>query len=209
MPTILPTPPVPIGFSNVPQPDDPPAFVMDFEATAGGDYTVFRNVNVKPSGALTSTTGEPTVTMADTNNGFFTGNWHAARTRDAGASWTLLGEAEFAGTSLSRVLVDPADSDIVWATNAQGRAGFVCTTDPGPLTHGVWKSLDGGVSWNLVLGSAVLALQLEVLANGVIKCSHRPVGLQNRRQGVARPPIWRPIIGSHGSGSRVPAISGL
>jgi photosystem II stability/assembly factor-like uncharacterized protein len=75
------------------------------------------------------------------------------RSDDGGASWTLLGESDFSGTSVSQIVVHPSSPATLWATNAQGWAGFLCSADPGPHTYGVHKSTDSGATWSLVLGS--------------------------------------------------------
>jgi len=80
------------------------------------------------------------------------------RSEDAGATWTLVGESVFGGTSVSKIVVHPSNPSVLWAANAQGWAGFVCTAEPGSSTYGVRKSTDGGVTWALVLGSAQTAL---------------------------------------------------
>ena len=76
------------------------------------------------------------------------------RSDDAGATWSLLGEADFGGTSVAKIVVHPTAPNTLWAVNAQGAAGFVCTADPGTDTYGVRKSTDGGTTWTLVLGTA-------------------------------------------------------
>ena len=75
------------------------------------------------------------------------------RSDDAGAHWIQLAESTFGGTSVSRIVVHPSNPSILWATNAQGFSGFVCAAAPGAHAYGVWKSLDGGGTWSLVLGT--------------------------------------------------------
>ncbi|MCC6785106.1 MAG: hypothetical protein IT457_19815 [Planctomycetes bacterium] len=59
------------------------------EALAGAaeNKTDFTEVTVVGAGSQ-STVGEPSASMADDLNGFYSGNWHAARTQDGGATWT-------------------------------------------------------------------------------------------------------------------------
>ncbi len=81
-------PPVPVAFNNRPQPNSPEVVELGEGVDVGGTYKVFSNPNVKPSNTSTSRIGEPDVALADSNNGFLTGNWHASRTKDGGGSWT-------------------------------------------------------------------------------------------------------------------------
>ncbi len=71
------------------------------------------------------------------------------KSTDGGATWALVGASSFAGTSISRIIVHPTNPSIVWVGNSPGSAGFVCTTGIG--SYGVWKSIDGGATWNRVL----------------------------------------------------------
>jgi len=67
------------------------------------------------------------------------------KTTDAGKTWTFVGLAET--QQISRVRVHPANPDIAWV-GAQGHAF-------GPnAERGVYKTTDGGKTWNKVLAGA-------------------------------------------------------
>jgi len=73
------------------------------------------------------------------------------KSTDAGASWTKLGETEFGGSGISGVIVHPSTPQTLWVSNRQGTLGLgSCQVSTGP--YGVWKSLDGGLSWTQTLG---------------------------------------------------------
>jgi len=107
-------------------------------------------------GALAIDVGNPSTVYAGT------GEWHFScdsyfgagilKSNDAGGTWALIGEAEFAGTAVSSIIISPTDPDVLWAANARGAGGFICVRPEG--TYGVWRSLDGGLSWTQVLGSS-------------------------------------------------------
>lgn len=81
------TPPIPIGFGGNPQPNSPPVDVPAATPSLASTYVAFNNATVLPAGASQSRISEPACAFADTNNGFFTANWYAARTADGGANW--------------------------------------------------------------------------------------------------------------------------
>ncbi|MCC6782266.1 MAG: hypothetical protein IT457_05455 [Planctomycetes bacterium] len=83
-------PPIPVGYNEIPQPNDKPVLIVDPLAELGGDYVNFRSDVVKPGGASSSRIAEPACVFADQSNGFFTANWYAARTQDGGGSWSYV-----------------------------------------------------------------------------------------------------------------------
>ncbi len=60
---------------------------------------------------------------------------------DAGATWTLVGNAEFDRKSIARLVVHPTNPNIVYAAVANGTNGV-------DYDNGIWKSIDGGTTWN-------------------------------------------------------------
>jgi len=67
------------------------------------------------------------------------------KSTDGGATWALLGSDVFYRRTISRIVVDPNDADTVYA--AVGFKAF----DGLPGNTGIWKSTDGGQSWNLMV----------------------------------------------------------
>ncbi len=78
------------------------------------------------------------------------------KTTDGGATWTLIGQSNFNETSISKIVVDPTNSNVVWAANTRGTGGFICISKGG--TYGVWKSTDAGNTWALSLGNSQTGL---------------------------------------------------
>ncbi len=80
------------------------------------------------------------------------------RTLDGGATWELLGQTDFQFQSISKVLVDPgsagtADSTTVFASVRLGifsSGTSACSTAPGSVTGGVYRSQDSGQTWTLL-----------------------------------------------------------
>ena len=67
------------------------------------------------------------------------------KSTDGGASWTLLGNTEFANQSISRVVLHPSNSSVLWASTTSGTGGFVCGNRA--PTAGIYTSVDGGLTW--------------------------------------------------------------
>ncbi|WP_309668131.1 SBBP repeat-containing protein, partial [Tabrizicola sp.] len=79
---------------------------------------------------------------------------------DGGKTWQLLAQTDFAGICFSDIKVDPKNPLIVVAAVAQGPTGFGATKPLAPV-GGVFKSTNGGVSWNRSLGLNSWATDLE------------------------------------------------
>ena len=63
------------------------------------------------------------------------------RSTDAGSTWTLTGQTEFFRRAIGKIVVDPANPNVVYAAvGAQANNGL-------PGNTGIWKTLDGGGTW--------------------------------------------------------------
>ncbi len=84
--------PVPEGVATRPQPASPPTLPVVPHGAPGapGQFRMFTNSVVAPAGAsISGGTGEPTA-VVNRDTCLFTGNWFAALSGDAGATWTRL-----------------------------------------------------------------------------------------------------------------------
>ncbi len=85
-------------------------------------------------------TGEPTLGLD---------NYYGAgilKSTDGGQSWRLLGENVFGGAGVSKIVIDPTNSNVLYA--ALARTGVAGATSP---PRGVFKSTDGGQSWQALI----------------------------------------------------------
>jgi photosystem II stability/assembly factor-like uncharacterized protein len=64
------------------------------------------------------------------------------KSTDGGASWTLLGAAEFDRVTISKIVVEPSDPNTVYVA-----VGALATNGVRGNT-GIWKSIDGGATWS-------------------------------------------------------------
>ncbi|MCP4203874.1 MAG: hypothetical protein GY769_18305 [bacterium] len=79
------------------------------------------------------------------------------KSTNRGRSWRVLAGKTFAGRTFSRLVVSPADGDVVWA--AVARAGGTREGNEGARRHpkrnrrmGIFRSLDGGERWKRLTG---------------------------------------------------------
>lgn len=85
-------------------------------------------------------TGEPTLGLD---------NYYGAgllKTTDGGATWTLLGAAEFGGMGIASIAIHPQNPNIVYVASA--RSGVAGATQP---IRGIFRSNNGGASWTALL----------------------------------------------------------
>jgi photosystem II stability/assembly factor-like uncharacterized protein len=68
---------------------------------------------------------------------------------NGGSSWTLLGAGQFFRSTISRIVVDPANADVVYV--AVGASATNGRTDG----MGIWKSTNGGMTWSNTTSSTV------------------------------------------------------
>lgn len=118
-------------------------------------------------GALALDPNNPDVVYAGTGEPTLGGgNYYGAgllKSTDGGQSWTVLGADRFGGTGIAKIIVDPANTNIVYVANA--RTG---TEGPSLPPRGVFKSTDGGQSWKALIScgdsSCIGATDLALLA---------------------------------------------
>lgn len=78
------------------------------------------------------------------------------KSTDGGATWSLNGTSTFAGRSVSKIVIDPSDTQVLYAAVAAAGGfpemaaakGHPQRTGP----YGVFKSTDGGSTWTLLAG---------------------------------------------------------
>jgi len=83
------------------------------------------------------------------------------KSTDGGSTWQHLGEATFGGRTFSRILIDPSNTSVLYASIARA-GGFpelaAAKGHPGATgERGVYKSTDAGLTWTRLAGLPDLA----------------------------------------------------
>jgi len=71
------------------------------------------------------------------------------KSTDGGETWTHVSGDYFQSVSISRIVVDPADANHLYAATLRGRGGVRRTSPPLHSKFGIWESADGGATWTL------------------------------------------------------------
>ena len=65
----------------------------------------------------------------------------------------------FTNVSISKIVVDNSNPDVLYAGTLRGRGGARRTSPPDASPFGVWKSTDGGINWTIVYTVSVDPLE--------------------------------------------------
>src|ERR1044071_3742374 len=110
-------------------------------------------------GAIAFAPSDTNIIYAGTGEGVNSADAYAGlgllKSTDAGKSWQLLATSYFAKVSFKDLKVDPANSDILLAATVRGLAGVSSGLLPSPPPVGIYKSIDGGITWSLKLDAKI------------------------------------------------------
>src|SRR5207302_3071677 len=89
--------------------------------------------------------GLPSVIYAGTGEADNSGDSYYGRgilrSSDGGTTWTLVGNTQFDRKGITKIVIDPANTNIVYVAVANA---FVNAVAGG---NGIWKTTDGGQTW--------------------------------------------------------------
>jgi uncharacterized repeat protein (TIGR01451 family) len=105
-------------------------------------------------GALAIAPSNDAIVYAGTGEGALSGDSYFGngilKSTDGGNTWSHVSGDYFVGVSISRLVVDPGNSDHLYAAVLRGRGGIRRTTPAVHSDYGIWESKNGGVSWKLL-----------------------------------------------------------
>jgi hypothetical protein len=105
-------------------------------------------------GAIALAPSDPNVIYAGTGEGNFVGLFGRGilKSTDGGATWALLGQAQFGQRTIAAIVVHPTNPNLVYAAIAEGPGG-----------NGILRSTDGGQTWTTVLlpGASMTGLVMD------------------------------------------------
>ena len=105
-------------------------------------------------GALAIAPSNDAIIYAGTGEGALSGDSYFGngmlKSTDGGLNWTHVSGDFFEAVSVSRLLVDPANPNHLYASILRGRGGARRTTPAVHSRFGIWESTDGAVSWTLL-----------------------------------------------------------
>jgi uncharacterized repeat protein (TIGR01451 family) len=127
-----------------------------FDAASGTWSMKTNDQETQSIGALDVAPSNDAIVYAGTGEGALSGDSYfgngVLKSTDGGNTWTHVSDDKFfPGVAISRILVDPADPNHVYAASLRGRGGARRTSPPtNPDKFGVWESKDGGVTWKQI-----------------------------------------------------------
>jgi uncharacterized repeat protein (TIGR01451 family) len=73
------------------------------------------------------------------------------KSTNGGTTWSHVSGTFFSGVSISRLAIDPANPNHLYAAVLRGRGGAKRVSPPVNSAFGVWESKDGAVTWKLLM----------------------------------------------------------
>ncbi len=147
-------------------PTDPNHWLLGFAnggvwhtTDAGGTWsTLADNESTLTVGAIAIAPSNPSIIYVGTGEANLSCDSYAGlgvlKSTDGGLSWTMLGSTEFTGSSISSVIVDPANPNILTVSSTVGLAGSGCALPTTVPATGLFTSADGGVTWTPTFASS-------------------------------------------------------
>lgn len=114
-------------------------------------------------GALALAPSNENIVYVGTGEGALSGDSYfgngVLKSIDGGGSFfKVSASGYFTKVSISKIVVNNTDPNTLYVGTLRGRGGVRRTSPPDASAFGVWKSIDGGVNWTMVLTASTNAL---------------------------------------------------
>jgi photosystem II stability/assembly factor-like uncharacterized protein len=124
-------------------------------ARINGNYLLWTpetdNQPLLAMGAIAAAPSNPRIVYAGTGEGDLAYDNHfgfgVLKSTNSGTSWSIVSGQTFTQVSFSKIVVNPTDANILYGAVLRGRSGERRQNGPNPTANGVYKSIDGGVTW--------------------------------------------------------------
>ena len=105
-------------------------------------------------GSLAVAPSNDNVVYGGTGEGHLSGDSYFGngilKSTNGGNTWTHVSGDYFRGVAISRIVVDPANANHLYAAVLRGRGGARRVTPAVHSRFGIWESTNGGVTWTLL-----------------------------------------------------------
>ena len=124
-------------------------------ATGAGSWTSLTDNQVSLAmGSLAVAPSNDSIVYGGTGEGHLSGDSYFGngilKSTDGGNTWSHVSGDYFRGVAVSRIVVDPANANHLYAAVLRGRGGARRVTPAVHSRYGIWESNNGGVSWTLL-----------------------------------------------------------
>ena len=124
-------------------------------STGVGSWTALTDDQVSLAmGSLAVAPSNDLVVYGGTGEGHLSGDSYfgngVIKSTDGGTTWSHVSGDYFRGVAISRIVVDPANENHLYAAVLRGRGGARRVTPAEHSRYGIWESSNGGVSWTLL-----------------------------------------------------------
>jgi len=131
--------------------------VWTYDSGSGTWTSRTQDTETQAVGALALAPSNDSIVYMGSGEGALSGDSYYGdgvyKSADGGITWSHVSGSFFAGSSVSDIVVDPANPDHLYISTLRGRGGIRRTTPPSSQPYGIWESTNGGAAWTLLKGT--------------------------------------------------------
>jgi len=120
---------------------------------AGQSWTPLTdNAPTQAVGAIAIDPSDSNIIYAGTGEGNLSGDTFFGmgilKSTDGGSTWRQFAANTFAGCGFNKIVIDPRNTNVLYVSSTVGFAGIGSSTNPQIAVNGIYKSIDGGQTFN-------------------------------------------------------------